>query len=112
VLLTHEADINAEVKLCKNYSDGEDYCKKYLATPLGLAAAAHTNIDIVKLLEKGANVNAMSNNTTPLIKAVDKNNAKMVKLLLQHHADPEIPAKDTGHTPLATASMQRYAKIV
>jgi hypothetical protein len=112
VLIDHGAHINAELKQLKRTGDTNEEQTESLFTPLGLAVdEGHT--ETVKILpQNGADVNAMSANETPLIRAVDNEDIAMVRLLLQHKADPELPSLKTGHTPLTTASELRNPEIV
>lgn len=87
-------------------------------TPLLNTASAEdidANIiyDIAKLLlQNGANVNAANAyGETALLKAVYRNNEKMVKLLLEHGADDRITNK-TGDSPLSVAKQKGYANIL
>ena len=59
-----------------------------------------------KLLEKQRN-----NGETPLFLASSWGNVKIVKKLLQAHANPNVPVND-GITPLYTASNRGYTQIV
>ena len=64
------------------------------------------------LLRKGADVNASNNfGETPLLKAVYRNNEKMVKLLLKYGADPHRASK-SGDSPLSVAKNKEYANIL
>lgn len=62
-----------------------------VGTPLHWAVGEH-RVDVArKLLEHGANVNAMNRHKiTPLILAAAGTDASMIKLLLEFHADPTV----------------------
>lgn len=63
------------------------------------------------LLEHGAKVDAKSTTgTTPLLNAVNFNDAECVRVLLVYGADPDIAAAD-GMTPRALAVQQRHWEI-
>ena len=71
-----------------------------------LGAATHGNVRAVaELLAKGANVDAASNyRITPLFLAADKADLELVRLLLDHGADPNIIELQWGRTPLRAAA--------
>ena len=63
------------------------------------------NITAVKnLLEDGQDINKFSNNLTPLMYAARHNRVEIIKLLLEHGADPYIKSKK-GYTALKWAKM-------
>ncbi len=81
------------------------------STPL-LNAAVFGDVETVKLLlDKGADVNAMTDWGTPLYMATLNEKTEVVKLLLEHGADPNIP-KRTGSTPLHAAIGRGNRSIV
>ena len=65
------------------------------------------------LIENGANVNYRreTNGTTPLYKAVDDNYTKVIPLLLQAKADPNICSKD-GASPILMAVQNNNQKSI
>jgi ankyrin repeat protein len=80
-------------------------------TMLGLAVLKGNHKIVKILLEKGADINAISNNSTPLFTAVSLNDSTMVKLLLQHKANTE-QSTETKPTPLSTAALMGNTEIV
>lgn len=81
-------------------------------TPLSLAAKLGAQRAIAKLIERGANVEAVGKfNLTALHFAVKVGNESCCKFLLEKHAN--INAKtESNHTPLMMAAFQSNAKIV
>ncbi|KAF6173451.1 hypothetical protein GIB67_027146 [Kingdonia uniflora] len=66
-------------------------------------AAEKGNAELVHvLLSKGINVDAQSDNATPLLMAASTGKHDIVKILLDHHADPNLSVSHLG-TPLVTA---------
>ena len=83
------------IKLLPSISDVnclyEGYTLLYLA-------CKHNHVDFAKrMIQKGANVNFMINNTTPLSLAIKNGNIKLCKLLFKANVDIEIPS-ETGKT--------------
>ncbi|MDB6059839.1 MAG: tankyrase-2 isoform [Verrucomicrobiales bacterium] len=118
VLVDHGADVNAK-------SDGG-------FTPL-LNASEHGQLDVASfLLEHGANIDdAVSNNWTqaefrgfrPINFAISRNDVKLLKLLLEHHANPNstftrenvnaFPRSTThGLTPLLTTLNRELVEML
>ncbi|KAK8815022.1 hypothetical protein WA556_007058 [Blastocystis sp. ATCC 50177/Nand II] len=83
-----------------------------VGTPLHWAVGEH-RVDVArKLLEHGADVNAMNKHKiTPLILAAASTDASMIKLLLEFHADPTI-ALDDNITPLHIAVEGKHVESV
>lgn len=96
-------------------------------TPLGFAAKAR-RFDAVKLLiEKGANVNSPARDgSTPIFgpsvalpyineedkKSQQDNDVKIIKILLNVGADPNIKTKKSGFTPLHMAAMFDHTRAI
>lgn len=71
-------------------------------TPLHLAVFFNQNSIAERLIEEGANVNAMSKNTngvSPLHSALANKNVRIAKLLLQRGADPGAVSA-SGYSPM------------
>ena len=71
-----------------------------------LVAASHGDVKLVaELLAKGANVNADNGHgVTALWYAADQANVPLVKLLLEHKADPNAKDLDTAISPASRRS--------
>ena len=84
------------------------------STPLNIAAYnGHT--DVVKLLlEKGANIKAMSSDTraTPLYCASHRGHVGMVRLLLEKGTNAEATTSDNGRAALHGTALYRQTAIV
>jgi len=77
-----------------------------LDTSLLVAAAKGDTAAVATLLAKGANVNADNGHgVTPLWYAADQANVELVKLLLDHGADPNAKDLEYGKSPLRVASV-------
>ncbi|KAL4916455.1 ankyrin repeat-containing domain protein [Aspergillus aurantiobrunneus] len=67
------------------------------------------------LLAKGADINAMSEGSTPLHQAVANGNAESVKILVKHHAQLDLEAQGdflTGYTALDIACQGGDTRII
>ncbi|KAM7251942.1 hypothetical protein ACFE04_023825 [Oxalis oulophora] len=78
-----------------------------IASELGVTAVHHAsgigNIELLKyLLSKGIEVESQSDAGTPLVWAAGHGQADAVKVLLEHHANPNAETED-GVTPLLSA---------
>eukprot|EP01123_Difflugia_compressa_P014425 TRINITY_DN744_c1_g3_i1.p1 TRINITY_DN744_c1_g3~~TRINITY_DN744_c1_g3_i1.p1 ORF type:complete len:400 (-),score=78.31 TRINITY_DN744_c1_g3_i1:233-1252(-) len=69
-------------------------------TPLFMASAEGYNTCVEKLIKSGANVNhrSMEDYTTAIYHAVNSNRLKVVRLLLEHGADPLSTRNDKNQT--------------
>lgn len=77
------------------------------ATRRGDAAAVRA------LIAKGANVNAKWRyDQTPLFKAAERGDAEIVKILLEHKADPNVRDTFYGATPLYWATDKGHTEVV
>ncbi len=75
---------------------------------------AAANFDVEKLREllaSGAPVNLVYDNRTPLISALEFGSEEMARLLLEHGADPNIPAPPCDVSPLSIAITKRQRAI-
>jgi serine/threonine-protein phosphatase 6 regulatory ankyrin repeat subunit B len=107
LLIDHGANVHNAVDKSK-WSKGAEY----LIMPFHMAELGR-QIETAKiLLENGADVNAITQSSHTWTIAINFNDTDMIKLLLQHHADTELPAKDTGLTALVTAIMMDNTHIV
>ena len=100
LLLEHRADVNAKTKLGR--------------TPLLVATSCTSAYESVKMLiAKGADVNAAEpqQGTTPLINAAGFGGPRMVNLLLDAGAKPDV-ADMAGTTPLQNAVGYNDVKLV
>ena len=117
----HSAVQNDDLKAIKYFAsltppvniDGRD---KYGYTPLELAAS-EGYVEICKfLIEKGANVNSISNEgNTPLYQAIQEaESLEIVKLLLENGTDPNLMCgpKDQQGFPLDQACLKSQIEIV
>ncbi|CAL5065157.1 unnamed protein product [Urochloa decumbens] len=95
LLLGHGADPN---KTCSNGS-----------TPLHMAASLDTCEGAELLLSKGAYVDPMWEQKTPLFLASQCGNDRMMELLLRHRADPNA-AVLLAHTPLKATTSAHSSK--
>ncbi|CAL5075112.1 unnamed protein product [Urochloa decumbens] len=99
LLLGHGADPN---KTCSNGS-----------TPLHMAASLDTCEGAELLLSKGAYVDPMWEQKTPLFLASQCGNDRMMELLLRHRADPKSAVLSAQtHTPLKAATYAHSLKGV
>lgn len=77
LLLQHGADVNA--------MDDLEY------TPLQYAVINNDTLTTKRLIQQGANVNALTNmHGTVLLSAVSFRNVEIIRMLLEHHIDPNV----------------------
>ena len=82
------------------------------ALPLNLAVQYNSADVVLTLLEAGANPNAFSASVDPaLVQAVERGDAAMVRLLLQHKADPHWRDNE-GSTLLHIAAMHSSPQVM
>jgi ankyrin repeat protein len=69
-----------------------------------------SNLDAIRqLLEQGADANMVSDKCTAFFFAIKKDNAELVQLLLDHHAQVDAPSGPFGMTALMSAA--RYGNL-
>jgi ankyrin repeat protein len=79
--------------------------------PLMLAIERFDDLFLLQtLIDKGADVNRLTNGITPIARATAKNDVQTVALLLRNGADPSIPSTK-GELPLLTAVQNNYDVI-
>lgn len=64
------------------------------------------------MLSRGATVDIRSQGETALMKASWEQQADAVRVLLRHHADPNIQSETSGHTALHKAAWRGHENIV
>lgn len=80
--------------------------------PLMLAIERFDDLFLLQtLIDKGADVNRLTNGITPIARATAKNSVQTVALLLRNGADPSI-SSTKGELPLLTAVQNNYDVIV
>jgi len=81
------------------------------ATPLDASIyGGHKHI-FDYLLSEGANVNAVGyDDYTILMAAANQGNFRILKILLEHKADPNLPSPVTGETPLHAAAAKAFGE--
>lgn len=84
------------------------------ATPLIVTASSpnHDSDSLKLLIEAGADVNASSLTTTPLLAAVNREWVEGVQILLAAGADPNMVKRESGYTALHVASTYGLESIV
>jgi len=102
---------NPEILDIVVYRSSASLKNKLGESPLCLAIEKYSELEFLDLLiRKGANVNRMSNDITPLALATQSNKIAAVALLIKNGADPA-KANENGDTPLAIAIEQGYDAI-
>jgi len=82
-------------------------------TPLYLAAREGHSSVVAVLLQRGANINAQSDDLVTPLHAAARNGHKAVVQELVQHDDIQIDAKDdAGATPLAWAAKEGHSSVV
>ena len=105
-ILRPNADV---IRLIAN-KDNVNQIGKNAYTPLKYAL--FKNIELIKpLLEKGADVNDVSEYDTPLCEAIIQENTELVKLLLEWNADVNLATKYKS-TPLGKAISKKNTELV
>lgn len=103
-------DKNGYVLFELNEEDGIEYEEGYGYSPL-LASCVYSRTKIAKfLIESGANVNFIStlDQATPLIYASQENNLRLVKLLIEYGADPNLTAIDGQNALMAACTQNNW----
>ena len=80
-------------------------------TALGHAASSGNSAMVKLLLGNGADMDAMSDRGTPLIRAVAERHTHVVRVLLNEGANPELRGKN-GRTPMHFAALRDCAAAV
>jgi Ankyrin repeats (3 copies)/Ankyrin repeat len=107
-LIELKVDVNKPIKASLDSTSGRGW------TPLMIAAAEGHAETVSALVEAGANVNATNAlGRTALTFASSYGLAAIVKVLLDHHADPNIIPKDsTGWTAVIAAAHNGHLEVV
>src|SRR5439155_522999 len=114
LLLAAGADVNSRGAVLNDYTQGPP--RRDLAPPLVYAAFAGVQDEMKAILEllllNKADVNAQDEFAkSGLSWAVERGNAKTVKLLLENGADPNIKNED-GDTPLHLCKSKEIAELL
>jgi len=105
VLMTHPAQ-SKTIKSIKPREPDEETKAKLAMSALAEALGEGDVKKIKQAISHGADINAKgSGEQTPLLNSVLRNNAKLVKILLELGADVTIPEKD-GYTVMHAAGFQ------
>lgn len=109
-LIKSGCDVDTPRQLGPNAQGQEEANTKW--TPLHLCAQLGLNKVFKKLLDHGANANAMDyESKTPLHLATENKHNGIVEMLLHHHPNIDLRMRDkNGHTPFATAVTMRNHK--
>lgn len=75
-------------------------------TILKLIKNSNTNMLNVVIIDHEQNINYVLNNTTPLISAIENGNPSMIKLLIEHGADPNLASNTKS--PILALINQMY----
>lgn len=123
LLMAIEVGVQENIQaLLKAGADPNQTWPGQIKTPLDLAVAREEIAVATMLLEYGAKVDALigpikDNNIeimamTPLHLAQKNNNQEMEQLLLQHHADPQVPMKYKVDGEEHSSSVKEYLTII
>lgn len=109
-LIKSGCDIDSPRQMGPDLQGQEEAKTKW--TPLHLCAQAGLSKIFKKLLDHGANANAMDfESKTPLHLATENKHNDIVEMLLYHHPNIDLRMRDkNGHTPFATAVTMRNHK--
>ena len=101
-----DAALAGDVETLEHLLDsGEPVDEQGIATPLYFACQRGQFDAAALLVDRGADVNALSKWGTPLHVAARRGSVDIVELLLQNGADPNITGGEYSHTPLHEAAI-------